>query len=100
MKSETAHSTQAAETLTYTYYARGRLKQVQTSGGLGNGAIRAYQFDAGSNRTQFQSTAAFGGSTVAIAPGSAPTAPRSYTFTITVRDLRWLPAVLELLLEN
>ncbi len=160
------HAVRAAETLTYTYDARGRLTKVEASGGPGNGAVRAYQFDAAGNRMQFQSTAASGGSAVAITPtggvanvtstgvvigvsitgvgspsgivtftengvflgsafvyanqasvileglptgvhtitasysGDGSNAPRTFTFTIKVQDLRWLPAVLDLILSE
>jgi hypothetical protein len=46
-----AGAAEAAETITYTYDARGRLVQVARSGGL-NGYIRTvYQLDKADNRT-------------------------------------------------
>ncbi|MBL8271742.1 Ig-like domain-containing protein [Steroidobacter sp.] len=158
-------SAHAAETLTYTYDALGRLSKVVTAGGPGSGVQRDYQYDAVGNREGFQSTGATSGSPVTISPvsnvanvawygvsvgvniagtgsaggmvtftengvflgsafvygnqasifleglaagvhtitasytGDGSNAPTSYTFTIKVRDLRWLPAVLDLLLQ-
>jgi hypothetical protein len=42
----------AAETINYTYDARGRLKQVARSGSVNNGVATAYQFDRAHNRTR------------------------------------------------
>jgi uncharacterized protein RhaS with RHS repeats len=41
----------AAETITYTYDANGRLVQAQTTGGRANGVTETYQFDAADNQT-------------------------------------------------
>ncbi len=41
----------AAETITYTYDARGRLKQVQRTGTVNNGVNTTYTIDKGDNRT-------------------------------------------------
>ncbi|MBL8269954.1 Ig-like domain repeat protein [Steroidobacter sp.] len=155
----------AADSLTYTYDALGRLKKVVNSSGPGSGVQRDYQYDAAGNRLGFQSSGATSGSSVTISPvssvanvswygvsvgvnlagsgsaggtvtfyennvflgsafvyanqasvfleglspgthvitvsysGDGTNAPTSYTFTLSVKDLRWLPAVLELLLN-
>ncbi|MBL8272002.1 Ig-like domain repeat protein [Steroidobacter sp.] len=156
---------QAAETLTYTYDALGRLTKVQTAGGPGSGVQRDYSYDAAGNRSSFLSTGATSGSAVTISPvsnvanvswygvsigvnlavtgsaggmvtftengiflgsafvygnqasifleglspglhtitasytGDGANAATSYTFAVNVRDIRWLPAVLDLLLN-
>ena len=41
----------AAETITYTYDARGRLKQVVRSGTVNNGVTTNYTYDKADNRT-------------------------------------------------
>jgi len=41
----------AAETITYSYDARGRLIQVARTGTVNNGVTTAYQFDKADNRT-------------------------------------------------
>lgn len=41
----------AAETITYTYDARGRLRQVSHSGTVNNGASTTYSQDKAHNRT-------------------------------------------------
>lgn len=41
----------AAETITYTYDARGRLVQVQRTGTVNNGVNRTYTVDKADNRT-------------------------------------------------
>jgi len=41
----------AAETITYTYDARGRLKQVTHSGTVNNGVSTTYTHDKANNRT-------------------------------------------------
>lgn len=43
--------TGAAETVTYSYDAKGRLTKVQHTGGRNNGMISNYAFDAADNRT-------------------------------------------------
>lgn len=48
----------AAETITYTYDARGRLKQVVRSGTVNNGANTAYTYDKANNRTNKTTTGA------------------------------------------
>jgi len=42
---------EAAETITYTYDARGRLKQVAHSGTVNNGVTTTYTLDKAGNRT-------------------------------------------------
>lgn len=42
---------QAAETLTYTYDARGRLVKVERSGSVNNGVVTTYGHDKANNRT-------------------------------------------------
>lgn len=159
------HSVQAAETVTYTYDALGRLRNAQTAGGPGNGVQRSYQYDDAGNRTNFQTTGAASGSAVNISPssnvvnvisagavlsvningngspngmvtftengvflgsayvfdnqasvfleglslgmhtitasyaGDSANEPYSYTFTVRVQNLSWLPAVLDLILN-
>lgn len=51
-----AGSALANETITYTYDARGRLTQVQVTGGVSNGVQQTYQYDAAGNRTLPQTT--------------------------------------------
>lgn len=51
----------AAETQTYTYDARGRLKQVVRSGTVNSGVTTAYQFDRAHNRTRKTTTGVGGG---------------------------------------
>lgn len=46
----------AAETITYTYDARGRLVQVQRSGTVNNGVNTTYQIDKADNRTNKTTT--------------------------------------------
>lgn len=41
----------AAETITYTYDARGRLKQVAHSGTVNNNVVTSYTLDKADNRT-------------------------------------------------
>ena len=41
----------AAETITYSYDARGRLVQVARTGTVNNGVTTSYQFDRADNRT-------------------------------------------------
>lgn len=47
---------QAAETITYTYDARGRLVQVQRTGTVNNGVSTTYQVDKADNRTNKTTT--------------------------------------------
>jgi len=47
---------QAAETITYTYDARGRLKQVARTGTVNNGVTTAYIIDKADNRTNKTTT--------------------------------------------
>lgn len=42
---------EAAETITYTYDARGRLVQVAHSGSVNNGVTTSYVYDKANNRT-------------------------------------------------
>jgi YD repeat-containing protein len=46
----------AAETITYTYDARGRLVQVQRTGTVNNGVNTTYQIDKADNRTNKTTT--------------------------------------------
>lgn len=47
---------QAAETITYTYDARGRLVQVQRTGTVNNGVNTTYTVDKADNRTNKTTT--------------------------------------------
>ena len=47
---------QAAETITYTYDARGRLKQVARTGTINNGVTSTYTVDKADNRTNKTTT--------------------------------------------
>ena len=47
---------QAAETITYTYDARGRLKQVVRTGTVNNGVTSTYTIDKADNRTNKTTT--------------------------------------------
>ncbi len=51
-----AASAQAAETITYSYDARGRLKQAVRSGAVNNGVATSYQFDRAHNRKRKTTT--------------------------------------------
>jgi YD repeat-containing protein len=51
-----AGSAHAAETITYTYDARGRLKEVQRSGTVNNGVTTTYTVDKADNRTNKTTT--------------------------------------------
>jgi hypothetical protein len=42
----------AAETITYTYDARGRLINVVHSGSVNNGVVTSYSYDKADNRTK------------------------------------------------
>lgn len=53
-----AASGMAAETINYTYDARGRLKQTARSGSVNNGVTIGYQFDRAHNRTRKTTTGA------------------------------------------
>jgi YD repeat-containing protein len=154
----------AAQTVSYTYDALGRLTQVQVLGGPGSGITQTYQYDVAGNRLQQTVTApgqtattlsvsntsvlvasvgvtltvnvsgsgaggtvtytengvflgrasvANGQATIilesfpagthtitATYSGDGTYQPKVSTFSITVRDLRWLPAILQLLLSN
>ena len=46
----------AAETITYTYDARGRLKQVAHSGTVNNNVVTNYTYDKADNRTNKTTT--------------------------------------------
>lgn len=48
----------AAETISYTYDARGRLVQVQHSGTANNGVTTSYTYDRAHNRTNVTTTGA------------------------------------------
>lgn len=48
----------ASETITYSYDARGRLKQVAHSGSVNNGATTTYGHDKADNRTAKTTTGA------------------------------------------
>lgn len=47
---------EAAETITYTYDARGRLVQVARSGTVNNGVTTSYTIDKADNRTNKSTT--------------------------------------------
>ena len=47
---------QAAETITYSYDARGRLIQVARTGTVNNGVTTTHQFDKADNRTSKTTT--------------------------------------------
>src|SRR5512138_745284 len=49
---------QAAQTITYTYDALGRLDKSEVSGGPGGGVIQDYAYDAAGNRSQYVVTGA------------------------------------------
>lgn len=63
----------AAETITYTYDALGRLVQVTRSGTVNNGASATYGYDPANNRTNVTVTAGGGGMARAALP--APPVP-------------------------
>jgi hypothetical protein len=154
----------AAQTVSYTYDALGRLTQVQILGGPGSGTTQTFQYDLAGNRLQqsvtapgqtptslsvaspsvnvssagvtltvnvsgsgaggtvtftengvflgrasvtngqatiiLQSFPAGAHSITATYSGDGTYQPKISTFSVTVRDLRWLPAVLQLLLSN
>jgi YD repeat-containing protein len=46
----------AAETVTYTYDAKGRVVRVARSGSVNNGVTATYQFDRADNRTRLTTT--------------------------------------------
>jgi YD repeat-containing protein len=46
----------AAETITYSYDARGRLKQVAHSGSVNNNVVTNYTYDKADNRTNKTTT--------------------------------------------
>ena len=48
----------ASETITYTYDARGRVKQVSHSGTANNGVSTSYTYDKAHNRTNKTTTGA------------------------------------------
>jgi hypothetical protein len=48
----------ASETITYSYDARGRLKQAQHSGTVNNGVTTTYAYDKANNRTTRTTTGA------------------------------------------
>lgn len=65
----------AAETITYSYDARGRLKQVARTGTVNNGTTTAYAYDKTDNRTTVTTTTGGGGGMAAITPPS-PVSPK------------------------
>lgn len=75
----TAVAADAAETITYTYDARGRLVSVSRSGSVNNGANTAYAYDKTDNRTTVTTTGGGGGMALvappaATGPAKTPTA--------------------------
>ncbi len=52
----TATPASAAETITYTYDARGRLVKVERSGTVNNGVVTDYVIDKADNRTSKSTT--------------------------------------------
>lgn len=65
----------AAETITYTYDALGRLVQATRSGSVNNGASATYAYDPANNRTNVTTTAPSGG--MALKQSSPPKDERS-----------------------
>lgn len=67
-----AAAANAAETITYSYDARGRLAQVARTGTVNNGVTTAYQFDRADNRTATTTTglAPSAGPCVTVIPAS------------------------------
>jgi YD repeat-containing protein len=51
-----ASAAEAAETITYTYDARGRLVQVAHSGSVNNGVTTSYSYDHANNRSNKTTT--------------------------------------------
>ncbi len=54
----TSLSAMAAETVTYSYDAKGRLVRVVKSGGPNNGAVTIYEHDKADNRKRVQTSGA------------------------------------------
>ena len=73
-----ATGSQAAENITYTYDARGRLVGVSRSGSVNDGAATSYVYDKADNRTTVTTTTGGSGGMAAARPseGKEPaTAP-------------------------
>ena len=66
----------AAETITYTYDARGRLVNVSRIGCVNNGAATAYAYDKTDNRTTVTTTTGGGGMAQKAPPPKSPTATK------------------------
>lgn len=75
-------SVDAAETITYTYDAFGRLVQVARSGTVNNGISESYSYDRADNRSNVMVT---NGATLTVSPASLPagTVGAAYSQTIT-----------------
>lgn len=74
----------AAETATYTYDALGRLRAVQTAGGVADGATVSYDYDAAGNRTQHGSIRPTGSQPVSVSPASGVAQVNSVGTTFVV----------------
>jgi len=64
----------AAETITYTYDARGRLVAVIRSGTVNNGVATAYAYDKTDNRTTVTTTSGGGGMALIVPSPQSPAA--------------------------
>jgi RHS Repeat len=72
----TCASAWAAETVTYTYDARGRLVAVSRAGTVNNGVATSYGYDKTDNRTNVTiTTGGGGGMAAAPSPGSKEARP-------------------------
>lgn len=65
----------AAETITYSYDARGRLVGVVRSGDVNDGAATTYVYDKADNRTNVTTTTGGGGGMAAVQPSPQKTPP-------------------------
>jgi hypothetical protein len=90
----------AAETVTYSYDAHGRLTQLQTSGGPANGSTRTYQYDAANNRTSFQVSGGSTGGSVTITPTGAVANASSVGVVIAVNIAGTSPSGMVTFTEN
>ena len=71
----TSASAWAAETITYTYDARGRLVTVSHAGSVNNGVATSYGYDKTDNRTLVTTTGGGGGMAAAPPPGTKDAKP-------------------------
>jgi len=58
MSAPIAHA-QTSPSVAYTYDARGRLTSATYTGGVNNGLVITYSYDAAGNRTAYQTTSKF-----------------------------------------